>query len=242
MDVEEAWVTGRAETPECSGSRLPHGTDQTTVAERLFHGALVARARMKTCDDEQLQASSLRNSVKPLFRRTGGDSPPAVDPPQLTSRLLSTSNSSWSRISGCAGLVDVCVVSDEDSNQSLFWSTAPVVHQPRFRACADRRTGVRPRTVVGCWNLHPKPRTHPPAQRTPEIRLHEEFRRREKTRGKLRRIDGWRENRRLSCGIVVWTEFLRRTLGAVHRRTFSCAPWRRGRRGRDAPRRRWSVP
>src|SRR2546422_3343950 len=47
----------------------------------------------------------------------------------------------------------------------------------------------------------------------------------------LRRIDGWR---RIAA--------LRRTLGAVHLRTFSCAPWRRERRGRGAPERRWSVP
>src|SRR6267142_4285474 len=31
------------------------------------------------------------------------------------------------------------------------------------------------------------------------------------------------------------TELLRRTLGAVHLRTSSCAPWRRERRGRGAP-------
>src|SRR6267378_2653634 len=119
MDVEEAWVTGRAERLNAQAAGFLTGRTND-VAERLFHGALVARARMKTCDDEQLQASSSEIQSNHYSRRTGGDSPPAVDPPQLTSRLLSTSEFLVEpNFLGCAGLVDVCVVSDEDSNESI---------------------------------------------------------------------------------------------------------------------------
>src|SRR5207244_10042510 len=70
MDVEKARVTGRAERLNAQAASFLTGWTND-VPERLFHGALVSRARMKTSEDEQLQASSSER-----------DSPPAVDPPQ----------------------------------------------------------------------------------------------------------------------------------------------------------------
>src|SRR2546421_8314569 len=58
MDVEEARVTGRAERLNAQAASLLTGRSND-VAEGLFHGALVSRARMKTSEDEQLQASLL---------------------------------------------------------------------------------------------------------------------------------------------------------------------------------------
>src|SRR6266705_6117692 len=75
MDVEKARVTGRAERLNAQTARFSTGRTND-VAERLFHGALVSRARMKTSEDEQLQAPLLR------VAEHRGDSPPAVDPPQ----------------------------------------------------------------------------------------------------------------------------------------------------------------
>src|SRR5207249_8103514 len=57
MDVEKARVTGRAERLNAQAASFLTGRTND-VAERLFHGALVSRARMKTSEDEQLQASS----------------------------------------------------------------------------------------------------------------------------------------------------------------------------------------
>src|SRR5437667_12772379 len=57
MDVEQAWLTDRAERldPQAAGllTRRPHD-----IAKGLLHRALVSRARMKTREDEQFQASS----------------------------------------------------------------------------------------------------------------------------------------------------------------------------------------
>src|SRR2546422_5624965 len=57
MDVEKARVTGRAERLNAQAASFLTGRTNN-VPERLFHGALVSRARMKTSEDEQLQASS----------------------------------------------------------------------------------------------------------------------------------------------------------------------------------------
>src|SRR3989442_8622565 len=78
MDVEKARVTGRAERLNAEAAGFLTGRTND-VAERLFHGALVSRARMKPSEDEQLQASS--SQVMVAGHR--GDSPPAADPPQL---------------------------------------------------------------------------------------------------------------------------------------------------------------
>src|SRR5207248_10824265 len=58
MDVEEARVTGRAERRNAQAASLLAGRSND-VAEGLFHGALVSRARMKTSEDEQLHARLL---------------------------------------------------------------------------------------------------------------------------------------------------------------------------------------
>src|SRR5882762_10361744 len=58
MDVEEARVTGRAERLNAQAASFLTG-QSNDVAEGLLHGALVPRARMKTPEDEQLQASLL---------------------------------------------------------------------------------------------------------------------------------------------------------------------------------------
>ena len=57
MDVEKARVTGRAERLNAQAARFLTGR-ANHVAERLFHGALVSRARMEASEDEELQASS----------------------------------------------------------------------------------------------------------------------------------------------------------------------------------------
>src|SRR3989441_9197957 len=57
MDVEKARVTGRAERLNAHAASFLAGRPND-VAERLLHGPLVSRARMKTSEDEQLQASS----------------------------------------------------------------------------------------------------------------------------------------------------------------------------------------
>src|SRR6266849_10453113 len=62
MDVEKARVTGRAERLNAQAARFLTGRTNN-VAERLFHGALVSRARMKTSEDEQFQASSSEDSL-----------------------------------------------------------------------------------------------------------------------------------------------------------------------------------
>jgi len=105
MDVEKARVTGRAERLNAQAASFLTGRTND-VAERLFHGALVSRARMKTSEDEQLQASSevsLHHYSPPfgagqeaatapsmtMMRPPSygawhrGNSPPAVDPAQL---------------------------------------------------------------------------------------------------------------------------------------------------------------
>src|SRR2546426_3908250 len=51
MDVEKARVTGRAERLNAQAASFLTGRTND-VAERLFHGALVSRARMKTSEDE----------------------------------------------------------------------------------------------------------------------------------------------------------------------------------------------
>src|SRR6266850_7417165 len=51
MDVEKARVTGRAERLNAQAASF--FTRRTNdVADRLFHGALVSRARMKTSEDD----------------------------------------------------------------------------------------------------------------------------------------------------------------------------------------------
>src|SRR3989442_2463844 len=63
MDVEEARVTGRAE--RLNAQAAPFLTGRTNdAAERLFHGGLVSRARMKTSKDEQLHASSFPHTLR----------------------------------------------------------------------------------------------------------------------------------------------------------------------------------
>src|SRR5207245_10400208 len=57
MDVEKARVTSRAERLNAQAASFLTGRTND-VAERLFHGTLVSGARMKTSEDEQLQASS----------------------------------------------------------------------------------------------------------------------------------------------------------------------------------------
>src|SRR2546429_9440173 len=58
MDVEEARVAGRAEGLNAQAASFLTGRSND-VAEGLFHGALVSSARMKTSEDEQLQAGLL---------------------------------------------------------------------------------------------------------------------------------------------------------------------------------------
>src|SRR5882762_10822536 len=58
MDVEEARVARRAERLNAQAAGLLTGRSND-VAQGLFHGALVSRARMKTSEDEQLHASLL---------------------------------------------------------------------------------------------------------------------------------------------------------------------------------------
>src|ERR1044071_4019191 len=59
MDVEQAWLSDRPERldPQAAGllTRRPHD-----IAKGLLHRTLVSRARMKTREDEQFQASSSR--------------------------------------------------------------------------------------------------------------------------------------------------------------------------------------
>src|SRR3989442_13231275 len=56
MDVEKARVTGRAERLNAQAASFLTGWTND-VPERLFHGALVSRARMKTSEDEQLRST-----------------------------------------------------------------------------------------------------------------------------------------------------------------------------------------
>src|SRR6266513_169211 len=62
MDVEEARVAGGTERLNAQAARFLTGRTND-VAERLFHGTLVSRARMKTSENEQLQAFSSGGNV-----------------------------------------------------------------------------------------------------------------------------------------------------------------------------------
>jgi hypothetical protein len=57
MDEEKPRITGRAERLNTQAASFLTGRTND-VPERLFHGVLVLRARMKTSEDEQLQVSS----------------------------------------------------------------------------------------------------------------------------------------------------------------------------------------
>src|SRR5213592_380962 len=67
MDVEQARITGRAERLDAQAAglltRRPHD-----IAKGLLHRALVSRARMKTREDEQFQASSSSARLNGLGR------------------------------------------------------------------------------------------------------------------------------------------------------------------------------
>src|SRR2546422_5362897 len=78
MDVEKARVTGRAERVNAQAASFLTGRTND-VAERLFHGILVSRVRMKTSEDEQLQASSSCGH-RCMVAEHRGDSPSAVHP------------------------------------------------------------------------------------------------------------------------------------------------------------------
>src|SRR5204862_3283728 len=62
MDVEEARVADGAERLNAQAARFLAGRTNNG-AERVLHGTLVSRARMKTSEDEQLQAFSSRGNV-----------------------------------------------------------------------------------------------------------------------------------------------------------------------------------
>src|SRR6266480_4626815 len=70
MDVENARVTGGAERLNAQAASFLTGRTND-VAERLFQAALFSRARVKTSEDEQLQASSSEVSLNlsPRLRR-----------------------------------------------------------------------------------------------------------------------------------------------------------------------------
>jgi hypothetical protein len=76
MDVEKARVTSRAERLNAQAASFLTGRTHD-LAERVFHGALVSGARMKTSEDEQLQAFSLSESyqdeMRPAADRAGLD-------------------------------------------------------------------------------------------------------------------------------------------------------------------------